>query len=207
MMDFGHQASASRWTVLILFFAGFSIRITLALWMGLGNPPPLGSDPREYDVYAWNLAQGHGYRGLSPDVEDQDHPTAYRVPGTSIVWAGLYVVFGRRYDVVRIANCLAGALAVVLTYRIGRRCYSEQVGLIAAAAYAILPTALIYTVDLLSEPLGTLWFLLYILASLTFAEHQTWGRAAVAGLMLGLATLTRPNCFFMLPLAGLWALV
>jgi hypothetical protein len=81
------------------------------------------------------------------------------------------------------------------------------VGLIAAAGYAILPTALIYTVDLLSEPLGTFWFLLYILASLTFAEHQTWGRAAAAGLMLGLATLTRPNCLFMMPLAGLWALV
>jgi 4-amino-4-deoxy-L-arabinose transferase-like glycosyltransferase len=142
---------------------------------------------------------------MSPDVADQDHLTAYRPPGPSLIWAGLYVLFGHRFDVVRVANCLVGAVAVFLTYAIGRRCFSERIGLLAAALYAVFPTALLYTVDLLSEALGTLWFLAFLLVCLQFAERPGWGRALAAGLLLGIELLTRANCIVMLPLYVIWA--
>jgi 4-amino-4-deoxy-L-arabinose transferase-like glycosyltransferase len=186
---------------------GFVLRLALAIALGLNEPPARSSDDREYDRYAWNLAQGRGYRGQSPDVADQDHLTAYRVPGTSLVWAALYAALGHRYDAVRVLNCLAGAAAVWLTYAIGRRCYGERVGLATAALYAVYPTALIFNVGLVSEPLGTLWFLLSLLLSLHFAERPSWGRATAAGLLLGAASLTRPNSLFMIPLIGAWALI
>jgi 4-amino-4-deoxy-L-arabinose transferase-like glycosyltransferase len=190
------------WT---LGFFGFAVRLGLAIFLGLNSAPESGSDEQEYDTYAWNLAQGRGYRGMSPDVADRDHLTAYRPPGTSLIWAGLFAVFGHRYDVVRISNCLAGAGAVYLVFEIGRRCFSDRVGLFSAAAYAVFPTAVIFTVDLLSEALGTVWFLAFLVASLWFAERPDWRRGAVAGLFLGAAILTRANSVLMLPLFVVWA--
>ncbi len=194
------------WTLAVLVVLGSTLRAGLAMRLGLNTPPEPGSDAKEYDTYAWNVAQGRGYRGLSPDVVDQDHLTAYRPPGPSLVLAGLYRVFGHRYDVVRISNCLMSAATILLVFGIGRRCFNDKVGLLAAAVYTVWPLSLIYAIQIASEPLGTLLFLGFLLACLRFAERPTWGRAAVAGILLGLAILTRPNPVFMIPLTGLWAL-
>src|SRR5262245_9338579 len=121
MARFMPRMSSSR-AVWLLVAAGFAVRLGLAVAMGLNNPPASGSDGQEYDTYAWNVAQGRGYRGMSPDVADRDHLTAYRVPGTSLAWAGLYAIFGHRYDVIRVAHCAAGAIAVWLGFQIGRQC-------------------------------------------------------------------------------------
>jgi 4-amino-4-deoxy-L-arabinose transferase-like glycosyltransferase len=200
------QPIRTNWLVLVLVAVGFAARFGLALALGLNGPPAPGSDQEEYDTYAWNLAQGRGYRGMSVDVTDRDHLTAYRPPGPSLVWAGLYVVFGHRYDVVRLTHCLLGAATVAVVYGIGRRCFSQSVGLLAAAAYAVYPTALLYATDLLSEPLGNLLLSGFILACLGYAVRPTWGRAVFAGLLLGLTALTRSNAVFLLPLYLVWAL-
>src|SRR4051794_29141972 len=97
--------SRIRWEVPLLVAPGVCLRVGLAIALGIDAPPAPGSDPQEYDTYAWNVAQGRGYRGMSPDVADQDHTTAYRPPGTSLVWAGLYQAFGHRYAAVRLAHC------------------------------------------------------------------------------------------------------
>jgi 4-amino-4-deoxy-L-arabinose transferase-like glycosyltransferase len=195
-----------RQAAIVLAGIGFAVRLGLAIYFGLNEAPVPGSDQHEHDIYSWNLAQGRGFRGPSADVADPDHLTAWRVPGSSFVWAGLYNVFGHRYDVIRIANCFAGALAVWLTYEIGRQCFNPFVGLVAAAIYAVFPTALIFAIDLLSEPLGTLWFLASIWMCLLWAERPTWPRAVVAGLLLGFTILTRPSTGLMLPMVTVWAL-
>jgi hypothetical protein len=84
-----------RWTtriLIVLMAAGLLASVSVCVYKGLERPPDAGSDGSEYDSYAWNLAQGNGYRDNSPDVKDSDgrlldHPTAYRVPGTSVFWA------------------------------------------------------------------------------------------------------------------------
>jgi 4-amino-4-deoxy-L-arabinose transferase-like glycosyltransferase len=191
---------------LVLAILGFALRLGLAGYFGLNHPPTPGSDEQEYDIYSWNLAQGRGFRGPSADVADPDHLTAWRVPGTSLVWAPLYLAFGHRYDVIRVFNCIVGAISVWLVYEIGRQCYSAFVGLLAAVAYAGFPTALIFTVGMLSEPLGTLWFLSFIFLSLLFAERPRWSSCIGAGLSLGMAILTRPNCSLMVPLVTCWVI-
>src|SRR5262245_22122703 len=97
------------------------LRLGLAAHYGLTRAPKPGGDDQEYDTYAWNLAQGRGYRGMSPDVADQDHLTAYRPPGPSLLFASVYMVVGHRYDAVRIVNCALAALSVYATFLIGRR--------------------------------------------------------------------------------------
>lgn len=201
-----NKIGSARRVAVFLAVLGFMVRLSVAIWLGLSAPPEPGSDGKEYDTYAWNVAQGNGYRGMSPDVADQNHLTAYRPPGPSLVWAGLYSVFGHRYDVIRIANCLFGALTVLFVFEIGRRCYDDRVGLFAAVIYAVFPTALINTVGLMSEPLGNLSFLAFIWASLVFGERPTWRSAAIAGVMCGIAIQMRANAILMMPFLALWVL-
>jgi 4-amino-4-deoxy-L-arabinose transferase-like glycosyltransferase len=199
----------SRTLLLVLVVVGLFARIAVALHSGLEKPPIGGSDAAEYDSYAWNLTQGRGYSGISPDVRGLDgqllnHPTAYRAPGTSTFWAGLYRIFGHRYDVLRIAQCILGTLTILLIYAIGLYCFDETVALLAAAIYAVWPTALLYSTELGSEPLYTFLFCWFIFASLKFAERPDWLNAVVAGLVLGLAMLSRSNAALMVILVVPW---
>ena len=197
-----------RWRLplLALVVIALTLRLGVAMDQGLDRPAEDGTDQKEYDTYAWNLAQGRGYRGMSPDMADQDHLTAYRAPGPSLVWAGLYVLAGHRPAVVRVMHCVVGALGVLLVFAIGRRSFGPRVGFWAAAIWTIMPTALIFTGDLLSEPLGTFWLLAHVLALLRFADRPSVKGGVLAGVLLGIAILTRPNFVVLVPLEVVWAL-
>ena len=199
-----------RVLAVVLVVVGLFARLVVATHAVLFAPPDHGSDASEYDSYAWNMAQGHGYRGISPDVKGPDghlleHASAYRVPGTSLFWAGLFRSFGHRYDVVRIAQCVLDSLTIFLIYKMGLLCFSQVVALVAAAAYAVWPTALLYSSQLGSEPLYTFLFCGFILSALKFGEAPNWLRATAAGLFLGLTMLTRGNAVLMVILVVPWA--
>jgi 4-amino-4-deoxy-L-arabinose transferase-like glycosyltransferase len=194
-----------RRTVIAIAALGLTARLAVAAATGLTTPPPPGSDSAEYDTYAWNVAQGRGYRGPSPDVSDADRPTAYRAPGTSLLWAAFYGVFGHSYALIRIVHCVLGALTVVILLAIGSLAFGRTVGLVAALVYALWPTALLYSSSLLSEVLFTFFLLAYVLVALWFASKPHWNMALLAGGVLGAALLTRPTTLFVLPFAVLWA--
>ena len=61
--------------------------------------------PDDYDVIAWNLVSGDGYR-LSPDTA----PTIERAPGWVLVLAAVFACFGKSLLAVQILN-LAFSLA------------------------------------------------------------------------------------------------
>ncbi len=65
--------------------------------------------------------------------------------------------------------------------------------------------AIFYSTQLLSETLATFWFLAYVSASLWFAVKPVFSRACLAGLLLGLALLTKGGFAIMVPFAIVWA--
>jgi 4-amino-4-deoxy-L-arabinose transferase-like glycosyltransferase len=176
----------------------------LAVTQGISKAPV--SDAEEYDTYAWNMAQGHGYRGMSPDVADRNHTTAYRPPGPSLLMAGVYSIVGHRYDAVRVIHCLLGTASILLVYLIARRVFGNAVALLAAAIYSLYPLAVLYATEIASEPLGVFLFLLFIEATLRFADRPTILGGMVAGSILGAGLLTRANLVLMLPLIVIWAI-
>jgi 4-amino-4-deoxy-L-arabinose transferase-like glycosyltransferase len=123
-----------------------------------------------------------------------------------VYWAGLYRIFGHRYSVVRASECLLDVLTILLIYAIAHKCYGRRVALLAAAIYAIWPTALIYTSQLASETPYTFLFCGFILLSLEFAERKTLSWAIAAGFVLGFSLLTRGNAIFMVVLMVPWGL-
>ena len=95
---------------------------------------------------------------------------------------------------------------VPVIYRIGALCFSRGVGLLSAAIFAVYPTAVLYSTELLSEPLGMFLFLLHIQLALEFARTTSLPFALLCGLSLGLSILTRANFVIMLPLVAFWGL-
>jgi 4-amino-4-deoxy-L-arabinose transferase-like glycosyltransferase len=201
----GGEPAATR-PLVVLFLVALVLRVGIASFTGLNTPPRAGSDSAEYDRYAWNMAQGLGYRGMSPDVKDQDHLTAYRTPGTSLLWAGLFKLFGHRFDVIRLAHCLLGAASCLLVFAIADKWFCRRVAWWSAAIWAVYPTSLLFSAELLSEPLGAFLFLAYLAASAAWATHPQWARALGAGAALGLCVLAHPSKIVMVPFALLWAI-
>lgn len=195
-----------RLALAAVIVVGLGARLGLALVHGLSAAPERDSDADEYDTYAWNVAQGNGYRGMSPDVADRNHLTAYRPPGPSLLMAGIYCVVGHRYDAVRVVGCLLGSASIWLVFCIGGRLFGVGVGLISAAIYSLFPLAVLQSTEIGSEPIGVFLFLLFINVALAFADRPTGLRAALAGLIFGAALLTRANFIVMLPLIVVWAI-
>ena len=191
----------------ILIVAAFALRIGYATSVGLTRPIPGGSDEEEYDTYAWNVAQGHGYRGMSPDVKDRDHLTAYRPPGPSLVYAAIYRVVGHHPTAIRIFNCALAAASCLLLLAIGRRTVGETSAWIGAIIWAAWPQSIVLSGTLLSEQLALAALLWLVLAALTFAERPTFNYALLAGIALGTNLLVHPSRLFVLPVLGLWVLV
>jgi 4-amino-4-deoxy-L-arabinose transferase-like glycosyltransferase len=172
----------------------------------LAARPVPGSDPYECEIIADNLSRGAGYRGMSwghPEV----HPTACRPPLTPVTWAVWFAFFGHRFDVVRLADVLYGTLSLVLLFLIGRRIFNERVGLMATAALAVWPQAILLTAGLMTETLFLMLELLFVWFCLRAGDRPTLARFAAAGLCAGLATLTRPNLLALLPFLPLWSAV
>ena len=200
----GSHTGAMRFALIVILLFGLVLRLGLAFVHGLSATPQLNGDEDECDTYAWNLAQGQGYRGMSPDIPDRNHLTAWRPPGASLLMAGIFATVGHRYDAVRIVHCILGTCSIWMTFLIGRRTFNATVGLIGATIYALYPLAVLQSTELLSEPLGVFLFLVFINGVLAFSQRPTWYRALFAGLVLGVGLLTRANYVMMIPLTVVW---
>ncbi len=161
-------------------------------------------DAWDYDRHARSIAEGDGY---PPSYYAADGgPSALRAPGYPYFLGFVYSFTGNSITAGRIANALLGALAVWLIYLIVRRLWGARPALVAAAIAAVFPPLVLLSRDLLSESLFIALELGTVLCVLEYRRlrHLRW--AAAAGLLGGLAALTRnPGPALAIPvLVGLW---
>jgi 4-amino-4-deoxy-L-arabinose transferase-like glycosyltransferase len=184
--------------VALLFALAFLVRLGMVLSFGDIRQGPIGpptNDDVQFNDIARQLAQGNGYRS----AEDA-RLTAFRAPGYPFFLAGLYVLFGEYAAVVYLSHCLLGALACVLTWLLGREVLSEGGARLAGVLAALyLPHAYLAAV-FYSENLFAPLFALGILLAIRFLRGGGGWTLALAGLVLGYATLTRPFTLLMLPI-------
>ncbi len=196
------EATALAWLAVV----AFGIRVlAIALLVGLVTPPELGSDSEEYDVYAWNVARGLGYRGLSPDVSDPAHLTAYRPPTTPLFYAAIYRLFGHSYAAAHLGDCLLSALSVLLLFDATRRCFDRRAAWLAALAFALYPLSIYYNVQLLSETSGAFLALVFLCCALRIPDRRGLGWSVAAGLSYGGLLLCKPGFVLLVPLLPVWA--
>lgn len=159
------------------------------------------SDSLFYYLGAKSIAAGHGYQILG-------HPTAFFPVGWPAFLAGIFVVTGPSFVVVKVVNLVLWTITTGLTYALGRRLGGRRVGVLAGGLVAVAPTMALYAMHGASENLFIPLLLGVCLLLLTRdGRSPSLRRAALAGLLLGLAVLVRSTAIFLPLVLPLWLLL
>jgi tetratricopeptide (TPR) repeat protein len=105
----------------------------------------------------------------------------------------------------RVVQSVYGALTPVVVYLIARRLTPPRCAFAAGAVAAAYPFFLYFDNELLIVSLIVLLDSLALLFLLRADERPTWGRWAMAGAVLGLSAVARPNVLVFVPFIFLWA--
>ncbi len=166
------------------------------------------TDAADFDRLAVSLAD-HGRFPSSAEWAPRG-PTAFRPPLFPVALAAVYTVVGTgsehtRWEAGRVMEAALGALAVGLIFLIGWRLWGPAVGLVAGGIAAVYPPLVLVGTSLLSESLFIPLVLGAVLAALLHRDSaHRWRWAVLAGVLTGLAALTRGNGFVLaIPLAFL----
>jgi len=116
----------------------------------------------------------------------------------------LYKVTGTDLFLVRLAQSVLGSLSCGLVYLIGRRALGRSVSGVAALACATYWILIYFDGELLLPSLIVFLYLLVLLGLMRVAERPTLPRCAVAGLLLGISALARPNILLFVPFIAVW---
>lgn len=176
--------------ILLVALAALVIRgIYLWIYAGLPEWSMLTVD----NWYHHNLAQVFADGNLLGDT------TFFRAP--FYIWSLglLYALFGSSIWVGRLFGLIVGVGSVFLTGRIGQRLFSTRVGSVAGLLHACYPIAIYFDLELLLDPLFTLLVQLTILQFLRWWDAPSPIRIGLTGLLLGLASITRPTALVFLP--------
>jgi 4-amino-4-deoxy-L-arabinose transferase-like glycosyltransferase len=179
-------------------------------------------DDRDYDRHAcWVALHGApparlppfpGARSCAPafpPAPGRGLPTAYRPPLWPIALGGGYALApAHRWTAGRLLQAVLGTVAVGLTGAIAAEVWGAGVGLAAMALAAVFLPLVLDGMSLISEPLFVALELAAVLAVLRHRRRpETLRWAVLAGVLVGLASLTRSNGpVLALPLlAGVWS--
>jgi 4-amino-4-deoxy-L-arabinose transferase-like glycosyltransferase len=183
--------------VALLAAAAFLLRLATVLVVRDITEGPTGSpsnDDVQFGGLAQRLAEGQGYRNA------EGKPTSFRAPGYPLLLAAIYKATGVHPPVAYLLNCLLGALSCVLTYLLARELLTEHIARWAGILACLYPAHIYFATLYLSENpfapslgIGVLLLVRYVKGGATWL-------LAVAGFVLGFATLTRPMAVLLLVL-------
>jgi 4-amino-4-deoxy-L-arabinose transferase-like glycosyltransferase len=160
-------------------------------------------DAADFDRHAASISAGDGYP--SPQL-GLPGPTAFRPPAYPIALALIHKI-GGGWTAERLLGALLGVVTVVLVFLIARRLWGRTVGLTAGAICAVFPPLVLLNVSLLSETLFVPLTLAAVLAVLEYRDGRYLRWAVIAGVLCGLAVLTRTNGLLMVVALALGAWV
>lgn len=204
-----------------IFWTAFLLRVA---YISLGHTYRITPVNHHFE-FGWetgrvaaSLAGGHGY---SSPFSGDTGPTAWMVPGFTLLLAGVFKVFGIYSPlsawVIEAINSLFQALTAPLVYEIGVRTAEQRTGgrrtaLWAAWIWAVYPGILQYAVRWIWETSlsGLLFAAVIVLglrmrgigeAALERARVRDW---TYFGLLWGAIAMCNPALLSMAPVEGLW---
>lgn len=193
------DAAIFRGRLMIIAVAGLLLR--LALWWFNHDAPPQVGDAQDYDGIATRLVERGEF------VSQSGRPTSIRPPLYPAFVASIYRLAGvHNYAAVYAIQSLLNLATTWLVYRLGSAAYDRRVGAYAAVIFGFYPTFLAYEHLLLTEVLGTFLLTAATLALVLGRARTDWRLAAAAGVLFGLAALTRSATLLLMPFLAVWIL-
>ena len=194
-----------RWLLYISLIVLFALGIGFRL-LNLTNPP--------LDFHAWrqygsaSIARQLYYQML-PNADPKLHQSLRGLDEPAItegLVAVSYLAAGGEYLwIARIWTTLFWVLGGLALFALVRRMTSIDGAVIALGYYLLLPFGDTTTRAFLPEPLMVMWILLALYAIYRWVESSTWKWTIAAGVLCGLALLTK--IFAAFPLIPAFALV
>jgi len=181
MSRFLNTSPSAHVAVFLLAVVVHLVVIGRGFW--LERYAPESYDEARYVFYAESIRAGRGMH--APGYEDR--PTAYVMPALPLLFAAIGADSLVR---LRLLQLILSALVAVVTFELGRRLYeSTALGWVAVLLLLANLGWVLQPLYLLTEPLFTLLLALTVLILIYYP--QRWRGLSIAGVLLGLAWLTR----------------
>jgi hypothetical protein len=199
------NGGGARRETLFVTAAALAARLGWLVWAG--GRFPAAADGTYYDALARRLAHGDGYTWGWPDGAVTF--AAHYPVGYPALLALAYAVFGASVTVAGVVNAALGALGVAAAHRLLLAATRRGLAYAGALALAVHPALVPYTSALMTEAVTA--SLLVVAAAVAgraraSSGRRAWGWIALAGAVLGAATLVRPQCVVLAPALGALAL-
>jgi dolichyl-phosphate-mannose-protein mannosyltransferase len=207
--DTAEHATSRRFALALAGVAllGFAVRLAY----GLAAHVPAGAgDDLWYHEAANALADGHGFVDpfvslgregvIQLGLSGERFPTAFHLPLFPFLLAAGSELGATSYTAHQAIGWALGAGTVVVLGIVGRRLGGDRLGLITALAAALYLPLAINDSLLMSESLYGLLIAVVLLLALRLCEEPSGRRAAMLGLALGLAALTRSEALLLVVL-------
>lgn len=189
------KAASPRWWP-AAFWGIFALALAVRTAWALAVPIDPVSDSQAYDLFARNMAEGHGYAFQPGQL------TAYWPVGTPALYAAVYSIFGTQYGPAAALNVLIGAAVVALTMALARDWFGPRVGLATGLISCLWPGQVTFVSVLASEiPFNLCWLASLYLS--TRPKLHPAARAVLAGAALAGASYIRPVAL-LLPAVFAW---
>jgi hypothetical protein len=200
-----------------LFWTALGVRLAYLTLAHTYRTPP-GNHHFEFGWetgrVAASLASGHGY---SSPFGGETGPTAWMVPGFTLLLAGVFKLFGIYTNlsawVILALNSLFQSITARLVFEIGVRTAGRRNGLWAGWIWALYPGILQYAVKWIWEmSLATMLFAAVLALGLRMRGAGVPCRQRVRdwawfGVLWGAISMTNPTLLLMAPVEGIWILL
>jgi 4-amino-4-deoxy-L-arabinose transferase-like glycosyltransferase len=154
-------------------------------------------DAKQYDRWAQQVAAGN-LGGTE---------SFYQTPLYPYLMGAVFESLGHDLFVIRLLQCVFGAIACVLVGLAGRRFFNERVGVVAALLLAIYPPAIFFDTVIQKSSLDGVFVASILAASGAFLISQRKRWLVVMGLALGALMLNRENARVLYPFLIAWLLL
>lgn len=191
-----HPAGRAVWPVLVGVFA-------LALAVRVGYMSQVRASPL-FDVHQGDARWHAEWATRIADGTFTDGRPFFRAPLYPFFLAGVYRLSGESFLAAKVLQHVLGAASCVLLFLLARRAFSTTTALIASLLAALYGPLMYFEKELLIPPLAVFLMLGMLLAVARAVERPTGTRWLVAGLLLGLCGITRPNFLLFAPVLLAW---
>jgi 4-amino-4-deoxy-L-arabinose transferase-like glycosyltransferase len=193
----------TRRDALVVTIAALVARLAVVAWAGVVGIPPT-ADATYYHLLATRIAEGHGYTWLWPDGVVT--PAAHYPVGYPALIALAYAAFGAKPALAMLVNALVGTAGAWAAHDVLVRYTSRRLALAGGLAVALHPALVPYTAALMTEGV-TAALLVVALSFADRAAHAGVRRGTAAwliacGVVMGMATLVRPQSLLLAPVFG-----
>ena len=128
----------------------------------------------------------------------------FRAPFYPYFLALIYKIFGPDLFLARLIQHLIGSFSVILVYLLARKLFERKTAVISGILAATYWIFIYFEGELLLDVLLVFFDLLLLLLLYRAAEKPNFWSWFLAGLVLGLSAITRPNVLVIVPFILIW---